>query len=146
MFLDAVIAGNGGGSPHIIVRECVAYVRRKQKLRQEYAAGFILLDSDRIGPPYDCLETLEAAAQKAGLIIIAQEWVHEALLLRHFDGCHNLRPSKVDTLSQLTARWPGYSKPANADLIGKKLERANLSKVATVEPKLAMLLAKIGLP
>jgi hypothetical protein len=84
-------------------------------------------------------------AQAAGLHLLWQEPCHEALLLRHLEGCQTLRPqSPAAALDELMRRWPDFSKGSSADRLSIRIGAQQIAAAASVEPSLREFLDAIG--
>jgi hypothetical protein len=80
------------------------------------------------------------------LQLIWQRPCHEAVLLRHLDGCSQQRPPSTALAGQrLANRWPGYAKAMPAVRLAERLDRVAITRASAVEPELAVLLREIGL-
>lgn len=131
LFLDSHDAG--GGDPLAIVEASISKLRQQEKLRGKYSSKAVILDTDKIGlePARD--QQMVNIAAKSGLFIIKQEEIHEAIILRHFPNCANLKPPKAATEPRLKKEWPDYQKPADAMAYGAKLDFAAFSRMLGVE-------------
>jgi hypothetical protein len=129
--LDAVPLG--GGDPLTLVERSWDHVQRHGR----YDRHAILLDRDRLGEDAARDQRMEAIAGKVKLQLIWQEPCHEALLLRHLEGCQSLRPTSSDeALKQLGRHWPEYEKAMPAQRLVERIGEAALLRVLAVEPEL----------
>ncbi len=145
VFLDVVIAGNGGGDPLAIVKESAREASRRHKVRGAYHEKWVLLDEDKIGEtPARDVEMLYISQQN-NLLLLFQRWEHEALLLRHFPNCGRLRPAAGAAMPRLLREWPTYVKPQTASQIAVRLSLDDARRAASHEQRLLHLLNTIGL-
>lgn len=145
--LDAVLLQPGGGDPLAIVERAAARADERDRRRGDpYERRFVLLDHDKFGQSPQRDQRIVSVAADAGLQLIWQRPCHEALLLRHLDGCDQLRPLSTSiACQQLVARWANYEKGMPATRLAERLDRAAITRVAAVEDELAALLQEIGL-
>ena len=145
--LDSVLLRPGGGDPCSLIE--LAARKLAEKLRKrgvQYHAKVVLLDQDLLGrvPDRDNRE-FQIAAQ-AGIRLIWQSPCHEALLLRHLEGCQTLRPLTTPlAVAQLRREWPAYEKGMAAAELAGHLDLMAIRRAAEVEPELSILLQTIGL-
>jgi len=77
--------------------------------------------------------------------VIWQTPCHEALLLRHLDGCQQLRPpTSPQALAELRQRWPEYVKGMPAFRLADRIDNAAIRRALQVETELAGFLADLG--
>ena len=90
--LQPVLLRPGGGDPLDLVSLAVDLSQRAEIKRGAFAVKAVLLDRDKLGlsPARD--QRLYPVAAAHGLQLIWQDPAHEAFLLRHLDGCRQLRP------------------------------------------------------
>lgn len=145
--LDAVLLQPGGGDPLAIVERAGLRVGEREAKRAEpYEHRFVLLDDDKRGQAPQRDERIGGIAAQAQLHLVWQQPCHEALLLRHLNGCAALRPATTQAAGQqLVQRWPTYTKATPAARLAERLDHPALVRAADVEPDLAVLLAAIGL-
>jgi hypothetical protein len=145
--LDAVLLQPGGGDPLAIVERAAARVAERESRRGDpYERRFVILDDDKLGQTPQRDQRIAGVAADAGLQIIWQSPCHEAVLLRHLDGCTQLRPPTTAVAGQqLVAQWPAYHKAMPAARLAERLDRAALARAAAAEVALAELLQVIGL-
>jgi hypothetical protein len=144
--LDAVLLQPGGGDPLALVELAVQRASERSARRGTYEGTFILLDDDklRIAPDRDA--QIAPLAQSAGLVLIWQHTCHEALLLRHLEGCAQRRPGNTQlALAALGQEWQAYRKGLPATRLAERIDHLALTRAAAVEPKLADLLTAAGL-
>lgn len=144
--LDAVLLRPGGGDPLAIVERAAAKVDERVGRHGAYERRFVLIDRDRWGQTPNRDQQIAGLAVSASLELIWQRPCHEAVLLRHLDGCSQLRPrSTAIAQTGLSARWPSYQKGMPAIRLADRLDIAAVQRAAAVEPELAVLLHEIGL-
>lgn len=105
----------------------------------------VLMDADRLGQSPNRDAQIAAIAQAARIQIIWQRPCHEALLLRHLEGCQQLRPqTSAQALADLRQRWPEYVKGMPALRLADQIDHGAIERVLAVEAELAAFLAGIG--
>jgi hypothetical protein len=143
-FLDTVLLRPGGGDPLALVQLAAGKLKQRQKKGGEYAAAYVLLDSDKTGAAPQRDQQAAALAQTSGLVLIWQEPCHEALLLRHLQNCEQLRPQTTAlAISTLKQRWPNYTKGMPASKLAGTLSASELRRVRVVENALNQLLTEL---
>ncbi|WP_208642211.1 hypothetical protein [Methylobacterium terrae] len=85
--IDAVILQPGGGDPLALVELAARQARRRADLGEDYAFKAVLLDGDTTGRNPDRDAKVAGTAERNGLMLIWQIPCHEALILRHLEGC-----------------------------------------------------------
>ena len=144
--LHVVLLQPGGGDPLALVelaRKRIAEGERKSE--SPYIHRAVLIDDDRLGQAPIRDEQIAPVAQAARIRIIWQRPCHEALLLRHFAGCQQLRPATSPlALVELRQRWPEYAKGLPALRLGDRINDEAIQRVLQVEAELAGFLADIG--
>ncbi|MEA2998982.1 MAG: hypothetical protein QOK17_815 [Sphingomonadales bacterium] len=145
--LDAVLLQPGGGDPLAIVERAATRADEREGRRGDpYVRRFVILDDDKLDQTPQRDQRIAGVAANSGLHLIWQSPCHEAVLLRHLEGCAQLRPpSTAIAGQQLVARWPGYQKAMPAVRLAERLDRAAVTRAATVEAELSVLLQEIGL-
>lgn len=144
--LDAVLLQPGGGDPLALVERAAVQAAERGNRRGDYEGRFVLLDRDKYGQVPERDNRISVIVQAVGLHLIWQRPCHEALLLRHLEGCAQLKPPSTPVaMGQLQQRWAGYEKATPAARLADRLDRAALARAAQVEPDLATLLEAIGL-
>jgi hypothetical protein len=144
--LDAKLLRPGGGDPLALIQVAQSVIQREERNREPYEHRFALLDTDKLGisPARD--QQALALAAEIEIKLIWQDKAHEALLLRHLDGCANLRPATtVLAEQQLRQRWPQYEKPMSAQALARRLDREALRRASLVEPDLLAFFTEIGM-
>jgi len=142
LHFDPQIAG--GGDPLAVVEESISALRKRESLQGKFARKAVLLDKDRIGQSPGRDQRIGPLVARHGLVLIYQEWEHEALLLRHYLPSRNLRPPAGASLPLLRVHWPNYSKPADALDLRRRLLLENLNTAISVEPDLRSFLHGLG--
>jgi hypothetical protein len=134
-----------GGDPLAIVERAVRYMAARYRKRVRYAICALLLDGDRRGQAPDRDAQMEKLAADARLRLIWQNPCHEALLLRHFEGCQHLHPSTSErAMTELRRHWPKYSKGLPAKRLVEQIDESAVRRSLQVELELAGFLADIG--
>ncbi len=144
--LDSVLLKPGAGDPCGLIALAARKLAEKTRIRGvQYHAHLVVLDRDLFGQVPDRDARCLQIAAGAGLRLIWQSPCHEALLLRHLEKCHSLRPPTT-TLAEakLLQRWPTYEKGMAAGQLAERLDLAAVRRAAAVEPDLASLLHIIG--
>lgn len=143
--LEAVLLRPGGGDPCALTELAERKYAEKKRSRGAFRAQFILLDDDRVGQNPARDQRARTIANQAELRFIWQSSCHEALLLRHLDGCATLRPVTTSLAeAALRQRWPDYEKGMSAVDLAKRIDAAAVRRAADVEPELAAFLEAIG--
>jgi len=146
LHLDVKLLRPGGGDPLALVqRACEIIARNERNHDFRYTVRAILLDSDKLGQTPTRDENMIRIAEGERLHLIWQEPSHEALLLRHLDGCQTLRPpSAAAALTELLRRWPDYMKASSADRLSTRIGAQQIAAAASVETSLREFLRTIG--
>ena len=135
--LDAVVLNPGAGDPHELIRRAIARASDLAKRHGAYAFRAVLLDADRHDAASLMGRRTTEIARENGVTLIWQEPCHEALLLRHLQGCQGLRPStSSEAMRMLLRHWPTYRKAMPAVSLGATLDEAAVLRAAEVEPAL----------
>lgn len=137
----------GGGDPLAIVEHAAQRAAEHDRQRGElFARRFVLLDSDKRGHVPQRDERIGGVAAAAGLCLVWQRPCHEALLLRHLEGCSQLMPATTRLANKhLLQRWPSYEKAMSSTRLAARLDLAATIRASEVEAELAELLREIGL-
>jgi hypothetical protein len=144
IYLDTVLLQPGGGDPLALVELAIRLMRKRVQQSGGYAAKAMLLDADVRGRSPDRDGRALALAAKEGIRLIWQEPCHEALLLRHLDGCAALRPPTSDlSLAQLQQRWPEYRKGISAVRLAARIDVHGVRRAAVMESELRAFLTEI---
>ncbi|MFJ7440239.1 RloB domain-containing protein [Methylorubrum thiocyanatum] len=145
--LDIVLVQPGGGDPLAIVERAIRLMRERVRRFGAYAGRAVLLDADKLGSNPERDRKIEPLAQREGLRLIWQDPCHEALLLRHLNGCAALRP--VDTAraaEELQRRCANYRKGMAALRLANFIDVRGVLRAAAVEPALDDFLTAIEFP
>ena len=143
--IDAVLLQPGAGDPLAIVERAVSQMSRRAGRGDNYVARAVLLDSDTCGRVPDRDARAITLARENGVRLIWQVPCHEAILLRHFEGCESLRPtSSGRAAAELQRRWPEYRKGLPASRLAACLNEAAVLRAASVEHELGAFLADIS--
>jgi hypothetical protein len=144
--LDPLVLQPGGGDPLAIVELAVKRLSQGRRKQTDYAAKFVMLDRDKWGQAPARDAQVAGVAARAGLSLIWQDPCHEAMLLRHLEGCAAQRP-QATALAEvaLRQRWPDYSKPMDGAGLARRLDHAAVLRAITVERELALMINMIGL-
>ncbi|MGH7814609.1 MAG: RloB domain-containing protein [Candidatus Binataceae bacterium] len=146
--LEVVLLRPGGGDPLSLVElACRKIVENERKRDRRFAVRAILLDKDRFGEKPERDRLIAPLAARYRLRLIWQEPCHEALLLRHFEGCQTLRPSSPALAAQeLRKHWPDYEKGMSAARLERRIVVESILRAASVERQLKEFLGDIGFP
>lgn len=146
LHLDVILLRPGGGDPLALVELACQKIARNERNRDiRYEVRAILLDRDKLGQSPTRDQHMLRLAQAAHLHLLWQEPSHEALLLRHLDGCQTLRPSSpAAALTELMRRWPDYIKGSSADRLSTRIGARQITAAASVETSLREFLQAIG--
>ena len=135
--LDAVVLNPGAGDPYELVRRAIARASDLAERHGAYAFRAVLLDADRHDAASLMGRRTTEIARENGMALIWQEPCHEALLLRHLQGCQSLRPSNSSEAMRILLRhWPTYRKAMPAVILEAMLDEAAVLRAAEVEPPL----------
>ena len=135
--LDAVVLNPGAGDPPELIRRAIARASDLAERHGAYAFRAVLLDADRHDAASLMGRRTTEIARENSVTLIWQEPCHEALLLRHLQGCQGLRPStSSEAMRMLLRHWPTYRKAMPAVSLGATLDEAAVLRVAEVEPTL----------
>ncbi len=145
--IHSVLLRPGGGDPLALVELAVKQIWSAERRRGAFATKAVLLDRDKLGMAPQRDERLLRQANQNDLRLIWQEPTHEALLLRHLDGCHQLRPqTSLLALAELERHWVDYKKPMSALRLSARLGMAELRRACAVEDSLREFLIECGFP
>ncbi len=145
LHLDVTLLRPGGGDPLALVELACRKIRDNERKRDiRYSIRAVLLDSDRRGSDSRRDQRMFQLANTEQVLLIWQEPSHEALLLRHLDGCQTLRPqTPADAKAELLRRWPHYSKGSSAAQLLKRIGIEQIMAAASVEQSLREFLIAI---
>ncbi len=146
-YLDIVLVQPGGGDPLAIVERAVRLMRERVRRFGAYTARAVLLDADKLGLSPDRDLRIAPLAERNDLRLIWQEPCHEALLLRHLEGCAELRPPDTGRAAEtLQRRCPNYRKGMAAIRLATLIDVGGVVRAAGVEPALDAFLTAIEFP
>jgi len=136
----------GAGDPLALVQKAVQQLQDKRRRGTRYRYAAILLDADTRDQDPERARQVQLEARKVDIQLVWQNPNHEAVLLRHLDGCQNLRPDARQSLAELKKRWPEYDKSGiSADKLSQRIGYQQIVRAANVEPELGTFLRRIGL-
>lgn len=136
----------GAGDPLDLVARAVERLgqRRRQGVIFRHVAVF--LDSDTRDQSPKRTQDARRLALDYRVQLVWQIPNHEAVLLRHLDGCQSLRPDATRSLAEIKKRWPEYNKSSiSADKLARRIGHDHVVKAAGVEPELREFLRQVGL-
>ena len=143
--LDPVVLNPGSGDPAKLIERAAQRLQECTRQHGKYIARAVLLDSDTRGRAPDREERAFAIAKKLRMTLIWQEPCHEALLLRHLDGCDRSLPATSEqAMRELQSHWPEYRKGLPASDLARRLGDIELSRAVLVETSLHAFLKQIG--
>lgn len=135
--IQSVLLRPGGGDPLDLVSLAIELSERDERRRGAFAFRAALLDSDKLGISSDRDRRLVPLAEEHQLHLIWQDPTHEAMLLRHLDGCQALRPpTAAIALQELIRRWPEYRKPMPALRLATRIGAPQVLQAANMEESL----------
>jgi hypothetical protein len=144
LYLDNILLQPGCGDPLALVERAVKLMRQRVNQRGDYVAKALLLDHDTCGRSKDRDRQAHALAKQHGLRLIWQEPCHEGLLLRHLNGCSDLRPATCDqAVADLRRHWPEYRKAMPASQLALRIGEDAVRRAAVVEDVLRAFLDDI---
>ncbi len=143
--LQPVLLRPGGGDPLDLVSLAVDLSRRAEIKRGAFAVKAVLLDRDKLGVSPARDQRLYPLAAAHGLQLIWQDPAHEAFLLRHLDGCSQLRPQTAPlALTELNRQWTDYRKPMSAVRLAGRVGMTEVRGACEVEQSLREFLEVCG--
>jgi hypothetical protein len=135
----------GGGDPLTLIeraKEMIAQEKRRAGY-VPYKLIAILLDTDLLGQKHKDRRAIELA-KELNATLIWQNPCHEAFLLRHIEGCSDLRPSsKSDASNLLIRQVPAYAKGLSAAALSKFISHSEIVRAAKVEKELELFLKSV---
>jgi len=138
--------GQGAGDPCARMQLTLQRLSVLKRTRVEPKHRFVFLDNDRNALIPERVKLAETLAQQNNITIIWQEPCFEAVLLRHLPALQGNRPPDTQAaLQALTRAWPNYQKPMSSASLMQRIDRAAISRIATVEPDLQALFTLVGL-
>jgi hypothetical protein len=144
--LHVVLLRPGGGDPLALIERALKLILEgERKSESPYLHRAVLLDDDRLGQAPARDAQMASIAKSARIRVIWQSPCHEALLLRHLDGCQQLRPpTSSHALTELRQRWPEYVKGMPALRLADRIDDSAIRRVFAVETELAAFLSELG--
>lgn len=136
----------GAGDHCALVERAAERLAMRKRRGTRYVATAVLLDRDRwgISPARD--ERATVLAEKHGLRLVWQRPNHEAVLLRHLEGCQALQPPAHLSLEELQKRWPEYDKGGmTAAKLSRRIGYQQILQACEVETELRELLQRMGM-
>ena len=132
----------GAGDPLELVERAATMIANIERRRSPFAVKAVLLD---IGSPQKNREAVILARRVGIQHLIWQAPDHEALLLRHLEGCDQRRPPAGASLAALQREWAEYEKGMPAQSLARRIGMADIRRACGVEDELRAFLAAIGL-
>jgi hypothetical protein len=140
---DATILNPGAGDPLALIQRACRIL--KSRGRGRYLEHALFLDGDRLRLNTDRNREARRLAAEAGIFLVVQDPDLEAFLLRHCDGCQQLRPA-IRTRDALVQRWPDYVKPYSTAQLATRVVPSDLVAACRVEHELRNFLRRIQFP
>lgn len=135
----------GGGDPLALVEAMLAMLKRFDPGRTVYRHCGLFLDAHLLGENPDRDGKARALASSRRIQLIWQDPVHEAFVLRHFEGNETRRPPDGTAAERALRRvWPEYRKGMDATGYERVLDAHHLARVRRVEPEFDAFLVSIG--
>jgi len=145
-YLDIVNLNPGAGDPVSRIRRAQQEIAHISQRRSQFLFRWVLMDSDQVANDRSRRNDAERLAEQTGIRIIWQEPCHEALLLRHLDGCNARRPPTSATAEDaLRSEWPEYRKPMTKVGLARRITLDGVQRAAAEEPQLYEFLRDITL-
>ncbi len=136
----------GAGDPLELVARAVGRLGQRRRQGAIYRHVAVFLDADTRDRSPNRTRDAQRLAQDYGVQLIWQIPNHEAVLLRHLDGCQTLRPDASRSLTELKKRWPEYDKSGiSADKLARRIGYQHVVQAAGAEPELREFLRLVGL-
>jgi hypothetical protein len=144
--LHVVLLRPGGGDPlALIERARKLILEGERKSESPYMHRAVLVDRDRLGQAPLRDAQIALIAEAARIRVIWQRPCHEALLLRHLEGCQQLQPpTSPQALATLRQHWPEYVKGMPALRLADRINDVAIRRALQVETELAGFLADLG--
>lgn len=143
--LDVAVCG--GGDSLAIAEHAVRQYRKRTNERGKFAAGLILLDSDRIEQDRSNNRDPETALKsQKGIRLIYLTPSLEGLLLRLHNGHEQEFVSADKAMQVLRKQWPKYRKPVSTDALEARFRLGDLQRASRHDNELRGVLTTLGLP
>lgn len=143
--LRVVPLNPGSGGPEALLLRAEKELLKPIHTQSRFIARVVLIDDDLVVHDIGRRIRTEDIARRIGVSILWQSPCHEAFLLHHFDGHHQVRPATSALAETALKRvWPGYAKPATAREIAARLDKNGLVRAASAHPDFATFLGKVG--
>ena len=135
-----------GGDPLAIVESAKKAIRAESlKGRVPFVQRFVLLDSDLLGKTPARDAACKELARIEHIILIWQEPCHEAMLLRHLQGCETKRPrNTAASYEALRREWPRYRKNMAALELEERINAQSLKRAIHYDLEVAVFLRAVG--
>lgn len=120
--LDVHVPGKSG-NPHVLVKRAFAIAQKRQRGRgNNYAAKYVILDTDWLSSNEADNVRLRQEAAAAGFNLVFQDCCFEAFLLRHFTQTQTAAPPTAQiALQQINNVWDDYRKGLSASDLMRRL-------------------------
>jgi hypothetical protein len=144
--INTVVLNPGAGDPLVLIGRAQKKIEEEERKRGAYKIKAVLMDIDRIAANQARRQQTQAIAIQNGIDIIWQNLCHETMLLHHLLGCQTQQPATSQIAqAMLRTHWPDYAKPMTRFELSQRLDRAAVTRAASVEPLLHNFLCKISL-
>jgi len=140
--IDVKVLQPGAGDARALVNRAIQIITNEEQRREPYAVKAVLLDAGN----QDIMTAAATRAAQQGIdYLIWQSPDHEAVLLRHLEGCQQRRPpNSAASLAALRAEWPEYEKAMSAQRLGARITLDRIRQACGVETELRALLMNVG--
>jgi hypothetical protein len=147
IWIQGELLNPGAGDPLALVERALDRIAHKRRHRgTSYRHAAVFLDADRAGETRQRSATARQLAAQEGLQLIWQVPNFEAMLLRHLNGCRDLRPPAERSLADLQRQWPDYDKSTiSADKLARRIGYPQIVQATEVENELRAFLQRVGL-
>ncbi len=136
----------GAGDPLDLVARAVERLGQRRRQGAIYRHVAVFLDADTRDQSPQRTQDAQRLAQDYAVQLVWQIPNHEAVLLRHLEGCQSLRPDASRSLVELKKQWPEYDKRGiSADKLARRISYQHVVQAARVEPDLKDFLRLLGL-
>lgn len=136
-----------GGDSLAIASHAVAQYRKRTDERGKFAAGLILLDSDRVEQDRSNNRNPERSLKgQRGIDLVYLTPNLEGLLLRLHAGHEQEFVAADKALRTLRKQWPEYRKPVSSDALEARFSLSDLQRASRHDDNLREILVTLGLP